>query len=63
MRINRMEGDFAVAESGRLRRRINIQMLSNLKIGDYVVVHAGFAIEKIDPRRARQNLRLIHEIY
>lgn len=58
-----MEGDFAVAESGRLRRRINIQMLSNLKIGDYVVVHAGFAIEKIDPRRARQNLRLIHEIY
>jgi hydrogenase expression/formation protein HypC len=63
MRITRIEGDFAEVESGTLTRTVNIQMLPHIKIGDYVIVHAGFAIEKINPQRAKETLRLIDEIH
>lgn len=62
MKIKKMDGDFAQVESGRLIRMVNIQMLPDIKEGDYVIVHAGFAIQKIDPKKAKETLRLIDEI-
>ena len=62
MKVKKLKGDFAEVESGRLVRTINIQMLANIKAGDYVIVHAGFAIEKLDPDKAKETLRLINEI-
>jgi hydrogenase expression/formation protein HypC len=62
MKIRKINGDFAEVESGRLLRNINIQMLPGLNRGDYVLVHAGFAIQKIDPARARETLRIANEI-
>jgi len=62
MKVKKMEGNFAQVESGRLIRTINIQMMPQIKVGDYVIVHAGFAIEKVDPQKARETLRLIDEI-
>lgn len=59
MKVKKINGDFAEVESGRLIRTINIQMLADIEPGDYVIVHAGFAIEKVDPDRAKQTLRLI----
>ena len=63
MKVKKIKGDFAEVESGRLIRTINIQMLSNIKVGDYVIVHAGFAIQKVDPEKAKETLRLIDEIH
>jgi hydrogenase expression/formation protein HypC len=63
MKIRKIEEDFAVVESGRILRRVNIQMLPRVKIGDHILIHAGFAIEKIDPDKAKQTLRIIDEIY
>ena len=63
MKVRSIKDDFAEVESGRLMRTINIQMLPNIKVGDYVIVHAGFAIERLDPKKAIQTLRLINEIY
>jgi len=62
MKVRKINGDFAEVESGRLLRNINIQMLPGLKIGDYCLVHAGFAIQKVDPARARETLRIADEI-
>lgn len=62
MKIKSISGEFARVESGRLTRAVNIQMLPGLKSGDYVIVHAGFAIEKIKPDKARETLRLLSEI-
>ena len=59
MKIKKIEGEFARVEAGTLLRRVNIQMLSGLKEGDYIIVHTGFAIEKVDPKRARETLKLI----
>ena len=62
MKVKKIKAEFAEVESGRLTRTINIQMLPKVKPGDYVIVHAGFAIEIVDPKKAEQTLRLIHEI-
>jgi len=63
MKIKKIEGEFAKVESGRLIRQINIEMLPNIAVGDYVMVHAGFAIEKLDPEKAKETLKIINEIY
>ncbi len=62
MKIIKISGEFAEVESGRLRRRANIAMIPRAAVGDYVMVHAGFAIERLDPERAEETLRLIDEI-
>lgn len=62
MKIKSIENDFAQVECGGLLRKINIQMVAAVKAGDYVMVHAGFAIEKINPQKAKKTLRLIDEI-
>ena len=59
MRVKEIKGEFAEVESARLVRKINVQMLPRLKVGDYVIVHAGFAIQKLDPDKAIETLRLI----
>lgn len=63
MKIKKIEHEFAEVESGRLRRSVNIEMLPNVKVGDFVIVHAGFAIDKLDPEKAKETLRLIDEIH
>lgn len=63
MKIKKIKGEFAKVEAGRLTRTINIQMLPLIKEGDYVIVHAGFALEKIDPQKAKETLKVINEIY
>lgn len=62
MKIKKLLGEFAEVESGRLIRTINIQMLPHIKVGDYVLVHAGFAIQIVDPESARETLRIVDEI-
>lgn len=59
MKIQKIKGDFAEVESGSLMRTVNIQMLSHICVGDYVIVHAGFAIERLDADKAKETLRLI----
>ncbi len=63
MKIIKIQGEFAEVESGKLIRTVNIQMLSRVSRGDYVIVHAGFAIEKVDPKKAKETLKIIDEIY
>ena len=62
MKIKEISKEFAQAESGKFLRTVNIQMLPAVKVGDYVLVHAGFAIEKLDPKRAKETLRMLDEI-
>ena len=43
------------------RRMVNISLV-DAKVGSYVLVHAGFAIQTIDPREAEETLRLFREL-
>ncbi|MFH0912820.1 MAG: HypC/HybG/HupF family hydrogenase formation chaperone [Candidatus Omnitrophota bacterium] len=63
MKIKSIAGEFADVETGQLIRKVNVEMLPKARVGDYVIVHAGFAIEKVDPQKAEETLRLINEIH
>ncbi|MBN2453013.1 MAG: HypC/HybG/HupF family hydrogenase formation chaperone [Candidatus Omnitrophica bacterium] len=61
MKVIKIDGDECLVESGGLERRANLALLEGVKRGDYILLHAGFAIEKLDPAEARKTLRLINE--
>lgn len=57
-----VENNIAKVEIGGVRRAVNIGMLDDLVLGDYVLVHVGFAMSKIDEKQALETLRLLQEL-
>jgi hydrogenase expression/formation protein HypC len=62
MEVMQVEGDTAEVEAAGTRRKIRTDLLPGLKAGDYVLVHAGFAIERVEPDQARKDIELIEEL-
>jgi hydrogenase expression/formation protein HypC len=56
-----MENDMAVIDVDGVQRRTSLLLLPDAKVGDYVIVHAGFAIQKLDEAAAQETLRLLRE--
>jgi hydrogenase expression/formation protein HypC len=48
--------------SGGVETDVSLMMLPNAKVGDYIIVHAGFGIEVLDPKEAQIRLDLFHEL-
>jgi len=44
------------------QREVSLLLLEDAKIGDYVIVHAGFAIHKIDEAEAKESLKVLREL-
>ena len=55
------ENDMAVIDVDGVRREASLLLLEEPKVGDWVIVHAGFAIHKIDEQAARESLRILKE--
>ena len=53
LKIVSLDGNTAQAEAGGMQRAIRVDFVKEPKVGDYVMVHAGFAIEKVDEEQAR----------
>ena len=62
MKVTKIEGQFAWVKTGGLTRQANIQMVPKVKAGDYVIVHVGFAIQKLNNQEARKTLGLLKDI-
>ncbi len=61
-KIIKIQGTMGKVEfSGGVRRDVDMSLV-DAKIGDYVIVHAGFAIEKLDEQSARESLEVWDEI-
>ncbi len=60
--ITGINGKTGIAEIMGVTREIALDLLSDPEIGDYVIVHAGCAIEKIDKEAALEMLSLFREI-
>ncbi|MEP6703934.1 MAG: HypC/HybG/HupF family hydrogenase formation chaperone [Acidobacteriota bacterium] len=56
------ENHLAKVEIGGVRRAVNVGMLDDIIVGDYVLVHVGFAMSKIDETQAFETLRLLQEL-
>ncbi len=58
------ENQIAKVEVGGVKRNVNIGMLDKeeTRVGDYVLIHVGFAMSKIDEAEAQETLRVLNEI-
>jgi len=64
MQIIEISGDTACAEIDGVRREASLMMLEEpVVMGDYVIVHAGFAIARIDAVEAEETLRMMREMF
>ncbi len=57
-----LDNERAIAELGGIRREIYTALIDNPSKGDYVIVHTGFAISKLDEREALERLKLFKEM-
>ena len=64
MRVVSINGDDAVAEIDGVKREASLMLLGDeVLLGDFVIVHAGFAISKLDEEEAQETLRLMREVF
>lgn len=56
------ENSIAKVDVAGVRRNINTGMLDKTQVGDYVLIHVGFAMSKIDEHEAEETLRVLKEI-
>jgi len=61
-KIITLHGDTAEVSVSGNTFRAGIQLLDEVREGDYVLLHAGFAIQKIDPGEAEETLKLFREM-
>ncbi|MCL1911104.1 MAG: HypC/HybG/HupF family hydrogenase formation chaperone [Leptospirales bacterium] len=54
MEIIKIEGNTAIAAAKGVETPVNIMLAEDIKIGDKVLIHAGFIIEKLDPEAAKE---------
>ncbi len=56
------DNDLALVEIGGARKRVSVQLVDGVSAGDFVLVHAGFAIDKIDRAEAQKTMELFEEL-
>jgi hydrogenase expression/formation protein HypC len=57
-----IEGVMADVSAGGAVFKAGLQMVENILVGDYVLLHAGFAIQKISEKEALETLKLLNEM-
>ena len=63
LKITKIEGKSAVGEAGGLSQRVRVDFIPDLAVGDYVMVHAGFAIERMSEHEALEGLDLLEGVF
>jgi len=55
------EGDAATVDLGGVRKQISLALVEDVAVGDYVILHVGYALTKLDPAEAERTLALFAE--
>lgn len=59
-RITEIHGDdSATVTLGGVRKQVSLALVENAEVGDYVIVHVGYALSKLDPDEAERTLALL----
>jgi hydrogenase expression/formation protein HypC len=56
------DNDNAVVDLAGVRKEISLSLVEDVKVGDYVIVHVGYALNKLDPEEAEKTLALFAEL-
>ena len=59
--IEIIDADTGIVDAGGVKKKICLTLLENPSMGEYVIIHAGFAIARIDLKEAEESLKLIRE--
>jgi len=62
VRVVAINGDEAEVDAGGVRRRVSITLTPEVKVGEYVLLHTGYAINVIDEAEAKETLRLLEDM-
>ncbi len=62
VKVLKIDGLKALVELGGLARQASIMLVPDTQVGDYVLLHAGFAIQKLDEKEAEETIRLFAEL-
>ena len=54
--------DSAIVELGGVRKQVSLALVEGVAVGDYVIVHVGFALTRLDPEEAERTLALFAEV-
>jgi len=60
--VERLDGDQALVELGGVRKPVSLALVDDAQVGDYVIVHVGFAIGRVDADAAQRTLELFAEM-
>jgi hydrogenase expression/formation protein HypC len=55
-------GDFAIVDLGGVKKEISLALLDGVEVGDYVILHVGYALSKLDPEEAAKTLALFSQM-
>ncbi|MEM3466042.1 MAG: HypC/HybG/HupF family hydrogenase formation chaperone [Thermoproteota archaeon] len=61
--VEEVNGEEAIVSFGGTRRRVRLDLVDNVSVGDYVIVHAGFAIQVLDQQTALEMLDALREVF
>lgn len=57
-----LPGDMATVEVSSVRKEISLALVDGIELGDYVIVHVGYALQKLDPLEAEKTLQLFAQV-
>ena len=60
--VKGINGDYADVDFGGVRKKVCVTLLPELQVGEYVIVHTGYAIERMKPEEAKKTLALWEEL-
>ncbi|MBC8486247.1 MAG: HypC/HybG/HupF family hydrogenase formation chaperone [Bacteroidetes bacterium] len=60
-KVEKIDGDMAVVSVGGAKYNASLQMIDDIKLGDYILMHTGFAIQKLSPEDAEESLKIFEE--
>jgi hydrogenase expression/formation protein HypC len=60
--VEKSDNDNAIVDLAGVRKDISLALVEGVEVGDYVIVHVGYALSKLDPEEAAQTLALFAEM-
>ena len=60
--VSLLDDGMASVDIGGVKKDISVSLVEDVKVGDYVIIHTGFALSKLDPEEAESTLELFAEI-
>jgi hydrogenase expression/formation protein HypC len=59
--VELINSDLAIVDLGGVRKDVSLALLEDVKVGDYVILHVGYALTRLDPEEAEKTLALMAE--